>query len=144
MRKFVNGWIYEAEERKKEHKSVHSNWCCHKGIRDVLILGRASGERKVFIFLATQCRILVFPPGIEPMLPALEAQCLNHWTTREAPKMFLVLKPKGGRKSWVEIVVQMTLLKAHVNHGQEQDQCVVFWLPRQCSFHSAVVLLWLS
>ena len=78
------------------------------------------------------------------MFPALEAQCLNHWTTREAPKMFLVLQPKGRPKSWVEIVVQMTLLKSHVNHGQEQDQCLVFWLPRQCSFQSAMVLLWLS
>ena len=78
------------------------------------------------------------------MLPALGAQCLNHWTPREAPKMFLVLQPKGRPKSWVEIVVQMTLLKSHVNHGQEQDECLVFWLPRQCSFHSAMVLLWLS
>ena len=30
-------------------------------------------------------RILVPQPGIEPVPPAVEAQCLNHWTTREVP-----------------------------------------------------------
>ena len=30
--------------------------------------------------------ILVPQPGIQPMLPALKVQSLNHWTTREAPK----------------------------------------------------------
>ena len=29
--------------------------------------------------------ILVPRPGIKPVLPALEAQSLNHWTTREVP-----------------------------------------------------------
>ena len=29
------------------------------------------------------CRILVPKPGTEPMSPALTAQSLNHWTTRE-------------------------------------------------------------
>ena len=32
-------------------------------------------------------RILVPWPGIEPMPPALEAENLNHWTTREAPDL---------------------------------------------------------
>ena len=33
------------------------------------------------------CRILsvVFPPGIEPSLPSVEAQSLNYWTAREVP-----------------------------------------------------------
>ena len=31
------------------------------------------------------CGILVPRPGIKPMSPALEAQSLNHWTTREVP-----------------------------------------------------------
>ena len=30
---------------------------------------------------------VVSPPGIEPMPPALEAENLNHWTTREAPDL---------------------------------------------------------
>ena len=31
------------------------------------------------------CKILVLYPGMEPMIPAVEAQSLNHWTTREIP-----------------------------------------------------------
>ena len=32
------------------------------------------------------CWILVPWPGIEPVPPAVEAQSLNHWTTREIPR----------------------------------------------------------
>lgn len=31
------------------------------------------------------CGILVPPLGMEPMLPAMEVQILNHWTAREVP-----------------------------------------------------------
>ena len=31
------------------------------------------------------CKILVPQPGIKPVLPALEAWSLNHWTFRGAP-----------------------------------------------------------
>ena len=31
------------------------------------------------------CGILVPQPGIEPVSPAVEAQSLNHWSTREVP-----------------------------------------------------------
>ena len=31
------------------------------------------------------CRILVPPPGIEPVSPAVEAWSLNHWSSREVP-----------------------------------------------------------
>ena len=31
------------------------------------------------------CVILVPWPGIDTVLPAMEAQDLNHWTTREVP-----------------------------------------------------------
>ena len=33
------------------------------------------------------CEILVPQPGIEPETPLV--QCLNHWTTREVPRLFL-------------------------------------------------------
>ena len=36
-------------------------------------------------------KILVPQPGIKPVSPAVEAQTLNHWTTREAPEKFKVL-----------------------------------------------------
>ena len=35
------------------------------------------------------CRILVPPPGIEPMPPTMEAQSRKHWTTRE---VYFILK----------------------------------------------------
>ena len=46
----------------------------------------------VFIFYIFRpchvaCRILVPRPGIEPAPPAVEAQHLNHWTTREVPDL---------------------------------------------------------
>ena len=33
----------------------------------------------------TACRIVVPRPGIEPSLSAVEAQSLNHWTSRKVP-----------------------------------------------------------
>ena len=38
-------------------------------------------------FLAASCNMwhLSSRPGIEPVLPAVEARSLNHWTTREVP-----------------------------------------------------------
>ena len=35
------------------------------------------------------CRILVPQPGIEPMLLAVEAQSLNHWTAREGSLLLM-------------------------------------------------------
>ena len=36
------------------------------------------------------CGILVPQPGIEPVPPAVEAQSLKHWTTREVPRVSLL------------------------------------------------------
>ena len=36
-----------------------------------------------FFFCQEACRILVPPPGLKPVPPAVEAQNLNHWTARE-------------------------------------------------------------
>ena len=38
-----------------------------------------------FLAMAEVFKMLVLPPGIDPMLPAVEAQSLNLWTTREVP-----------------------------------------------------------
>ena len=38
------------------------------------------------------CRILVPWPGLKAEPPAVKAQNLNHWTTREVPKHFLIAK----------------------------------------------------
>ena len=47
------------------------------------------------------CGILVPQRETEPISPALEAQSLNQWTTREAPKVFF--------KNWIVVVVAQTL-----------------------------------
>ena len=48
------------------------------------------GKKVFFFFFFLQhlsaCGILVPLPRIEPLTPAMEAQTLNHWTTREVPK----------------------------------------------------------
>ena len=40
------------------------------------------------------CGILVLRPGIKPMLPPVGTQSLNHWTTREVPRLFYFKKIK--------------------------------------------------
>ena len=40
-----------------------------------------------FRLCSVACGILVLQPGTEPMLPVLGAQSLNHWTTKEVPKV---------------------------------------------------------
>ena len=44
----------------------------------------------LFIFLSLShlaCEILVPLPGMEPVLSAVEAQSINHWSTRDIPRM---------------------------------------------------------
>ena len=41
---------------------------------------------KTLFFGRALCGIIVPRPGIEPVLPALEAWSLNHWTAREVPE----------------------------------------------------------
>ena len=51
------------------------------------------------------CRILVPRPGIELMCPALEAQSLNHWTTREVPSIQCFV--------WLFFFVQHNIFERH-------------------------------
>ena len=53
---------------------------------------KVSFKKLFFLFIFTffllrqaACEILVSAPGFEPVPPALEAQSLNHWATRELP-----------------------------------------------------------
>ena len=52
----------------------------------------------MFIFwpCCVVCGILVPQPGIKPVPPALKMQSLNHWTSREVPKIpqwiFIIIK----------------------------------------------------
>ena len=42
-----------------------------------------------FFFGRAAYGILIPRPGMEPVPPAIEAQSLNHWTTREVPTNIL-------------------------------------------------------
>ena len=46
----------------------------------------------IFYFFghAAACRILVPRPGMDAVPPVVEAQSLNHWTTREVPFQFFI------------------------------------------------------
>ena len=49
-------------------------------------------ESKLFFFFwphHTACGILIPRPGIDPTPPAVEAPSLNHWTTRDVPKLLV-------------------------------------------------------
>ena len=48
----------------------------------------------VCLFGQAACGILVPWPGLEPVSPALEGWSLNHLTTREVPKVSIVLMPR--------------------------------------------------
>ena len=54
-------------------------------------VGSSSRHRDLHCLLCCQ-RHLVPRPGIEPGPPALGASNLNHWTTREVPRVFACLK----------------------------------------------------
>ena len=65
------------------------------GLPQVVVFSPLTGKywvthyqaRVVFFFWLhhAACGILVPPPGIEPVPPAVEAWSLNHWTAREVP-----------------------------------------------------------
>ena len=57
------------------------------------------------------CGILVLQPRVKPTPPAMEAQSLNHWTTREAPKIiFLRRKIKPDQAGCQKIKSDLALL----------------------------------
>ena len=49
------------------------------------------------------CRILVPPPGIKPMPPAVEAWSSNHWTAREFSKddrVYIEVEDSDDWENW--------------------------------------------
>lgn len=49
---------------------------------------------------------LITQPGIEPVLPALDPQSLNHWTPKELQDRVL--------KDWIHLIIKQTM---NVNKG---------------------------
>ena len=66
---------------------------CKVGLSWVGAMGPEQIAYVIFFFLwlcCEVCGILVPQPGIEPMLPAVEAQSPKHWTAREFPGTWAV------------------------------------------------------
>ena len=59
----------------------------------------------------TACGILVPRPGIKPACPALEAQSLNHWTTRKVLEKKMLL-----RKYWRVFAIVFLFTTVIIQH----------------------------
>ena len=64
--------------------------------------------------LAAPCGILVPRPGIEPLLPAVEAQSFNHWTAREVPIQQILYVTLTMYCSHIMVTVEVHRDKAEV------------------------------
>ena len=75
------------------------------------MLGLSCGARDILVVSTWD---LVLCPGIEPKPPALGAQNLSHWTTREVPACpsCLLLNPQHQCGSWHTVGAQQLLLNA--------------------------------
>ena len=67
-------------------------------------VGSCNGKKdKIFFWLHhAVCRILVPSPEIQPTPPAVEVLSLNHQTSREVPRIWLMGIPRGSLK-WDEV-----------------------------------------
>ena len=59
-------------------------------ISDVILIFLVASKN-----LISPTKVLVPPPGVEPLLPALKGKSLNHWTAREVPE---VIFPRISRQ----------------------------------------------
>ena len=74
-------WVFAASSL-----TLQQSGGCRLASDNICMLNGALGMFHVFFFftcITWFVGILVSRAGIEPTLPALEAQSLNHWTTRE-------------------------------------------------------------
>ena len=74
--------LYRHMEKKRLQDSITARFHCFLKYLFIDFI-------YLFIFwpCRTACWILVPRPGIEPLPPAVEARSLNHWTTREVPRL---------------------------------------------------------
>jgi len=89
-------------------------------LTDMLINERptSASQSGAFIFLyhvacrlsSSSLQILLPWPGVKPVPPAMEAQCINHWTSREFPLVLFSLYHEEHRQSqwwWTFFIVHM-------------------------------------
>ena len=79
---------------------------CSHLLRYQAVSSSLTGRNLVLSFFFWPCfvayELLVPQPGTEPRPPALGARSLNHWTTREVPKLCLkhLYTPNASRSVW--------------------------------------------
>ena len=86
-------WSYLFSHQPRLSTFSRKKWITKKkkkGIQD--------GIKNNFSFGSMACGILVPQPGIKPVPLAMEAQSLNHWTTREVPEI-KILKCEQGKQN---------------------------------------------
>ena len=102
----------------------------------------------VFVFSfffrpSTACRILVPQQGIEPVPPALWAQSLSHWTTREVPPTHMTCGSLGKWTPRPGAPVQLRCLTLSAGIQTEVTVYSELWpLGLRLAHRGAVVFLW--
>ena len=81
----------------------------------------------IFWSCSLACRILVPQPGIKPVPPAVEVQCINHWTTREVP-----MQAKSLQSCLTLCNPMDCCLPGSSVHGTPQAQ-IQYWSRLPCS-----------
>ena len=81
-------WFNPLENHWCIYFSHHSTWLGSHGIFCPAMCGWWFNLSLFNFFGRVACGILGSRPGMEPVLPAVEARSLNHWTTREFPQIF--------------------------------------------------------
>ena len=79
--------VQESTVHQLYHHLIEPLWRLNEIIYTVSTIQHILFQMSLFFFLGAACRILVPWPGIKPVPPAMEAQSLNHWTTREVPQI---------------------------------------------------------
>ena len=122
---------------------LHGTW--QEEVRASIVALSSSGKQIIlalscFRLCNTACGILVPRPGIKPMPPAVEAQSLNHWTTRGiCPGPILNSTGSFNHQHWV-ILTQ--LLPVHVEifiSSGTQTHVFLWWI---IPFLSSGIITW--
>ena len=77
-------WTEQAQVNRTAQLRTHT-WLLFKVFIYLFLLVETSFIITITLFGHKACRILVSEPGIESVIPEVEAWSNNHWTTKEFP-----------------------------------------------------------
>ena len=83
-----------------------------------------------FWLCCTAHGISVLPPGTDPVAPALDAQNLNHWTSRKSHHIVLFFKKAAVRqrkKRPCNFIYMCNLKKAKTKHLDTENRLTIWW-----------------